>query len=224
MSIKEEFDKEREERLSGLLPGKLAVVEAIDGGGKDTVIDRLVEEEGFIKARLPVYDTPTGQLLRNWIDTGKEDVSEDVFQAVMVANYIEAFERDVLPALREGKNVAMSRFAWSMSAYSSQFDASPEFIYDLRKAVEHYLDEAGVLSEIFYLRIPVATSLERIAIRDAETDQKREDVFENKETLTAVHSSYENEVKAPGCEIDARGTKDEVYEMARNRIMDFINE
>lgn len=221
------MDRESLEKLESTLieklPGKLAVVEAIDGGGKDTVIDRLVEEQGFVKARLPVYDTPTGQLLREWIDNGKEGVSEDVFQAVMTANYIEAFERDVLPALREGKNVAMSRFTWSMSAYSDQFNASPKFVYELRKASEHYLDEAGVLSEVFYLRIPVSTSLERIAIRDSETDQKREDVFENEEVLKAVHSSYENEVKAPGCEIDGRGTKDEVYERASKRILEFIN-
>jgi dTMP kinase len=104
------------------IPGKLVVIEGIDGSGKDTQADLLVSQFGYEKTRLPFYDNDSGALLRKYIDSGKIGISEERFQAAMTLNYIEHYDTHIKPLLDMGKNVVMTRYVPSMYAYAKSFD------------------------------------------------------------------------------------------------------
>jgi len=170
--------------------GTLYELEGLDGCGKDTQADLLVDNRGLIKTRLPVYHNTTGKILRQWIDDGKKGISEELFQSMMIANYIEHFQDFVIPELEKGNDVVVTRGIPSMLAYSGYFGANMQYIYKLAEAFELLVKDLDYKSIL--IDIPVEESLRRINKRDAETDQKKEDVFENNDVLSHVHSAYDH--------------------------------
>lgn len=173
--------------------GRLVIIEGIDGSGKDTQADILVKEYGFLKTRLPEYDYDSWKLLRKYINNSKQWITEEVFQWVMMTNYIEHLQGFILPEILRGNNVVMTRFLPSMIAYWKAFDIDVSFLKDLSHCIFGiYARNIGVknIDEI-YLRIPVDIALDRIDSR-AKESKKKESLFENKQTLTKVSESYDS--------------------------------
>lgn len=171
-------------------PGKLVVLEGLDGSGKDTQADLLVERCGYIKTRLPMKSSETGKILYKHIENGKKKISEEYFQALMLANYIEHFDNVIKPALDQGKNIVMTRYTPSMVAYADSFGADIEYIDHLVNATEELIDRRYQVHKIL-LKIPLEVSMNRIDIRAKTTKQKREEVFENHKTLMHVADVYD---------------------------------
>jgi thymidylate kinase len=51
------------------------------------------------------------------IKTCKKDISEEVFQMTMAANYIETLQKEIIPRIDAGQDVVMTRFLPSTLAY-----------------------------------------------------------------------------------------------------------
>lgn len=171
---------------------KLVIIEWIDGSWKDTQADLLVANHWFIKARLPEYIYDTGLFLKRCIDNKKDGISEEVFQAVMMANYIEHLQKFILPTLNEWKNIVMTRYVPSMIWYWTAFEIDPRFLWYMTKSIYWmFTSEIGAvnISEI-YLQIQVDTGLKRIRKRLAHEWVKIQPVFENKEILDIVYDCY----------------------------------
>lgn len=172
-------------------PGKLVVIEGIDGSGKDTQADLLVEKYGYIKTRLPFYENQSGKILREMVDSQKTWVSEERFQAAMVLNYLEHFDTFMRPLLEQGKKIVMTRYMHSMHAYAMSFGINDTVLEGLTMALMGHINYRTDI-KIIYLDIPVWLSLSRIELRDKNSDQKQEKIFENQELLEKVASHYED--------------------------------
>jgi thymidylate kinase len=96
----------------------LVIIEWIDGSGKDTQADLLVERFWFKKFNLPWYDSDTGRLIKKNITEEKKNCSELTFQSIMLANYIELFEREIYPRIQRWEKIVLVRFTPSMEVYS----------------------------------------------------------------------------------------------------------
>lgn len=198
--------------------GQLVILEGLDACGKDTQADLLVERLGYIKTRLPEYSYESGKLLRKMIDDGKVGTSEETFQTLMLANYVEHFQKVILPLLESGKNVVMTRAWGSMLAYSRAFGGSRGYIEDIvRSFKSNILAGRHMYITELYIKIPVDVSMERIRRRDEQTDQKQEVVFENDSVLTAVkeamdEDNYEEDI------VSGTGSVEEVYKNILEKI------
>ncbi len=107
--------------------GHLLVVEGPDGVGKTTVCQALKSQllstgHDLLSQSFPGTDPGTlGELVyRVHHDEGSvraDDISVLAKQALHIAAHIDAIDRQIVPALREGKTVLLDRFWWSTWVY-----------------------------------------------------------------------------------------------------------
>lgn len=188
----------------------LVFLEGLDGCGKDTQADLLVQRLWYTKMRLPYYQNKTWRLLRECIDNWKKDISEEFFQSLMLANYVETYDDIIKPMLEEWRKIVCTRFTPSMIAYWRAFWASRVYLTSLQMALWDYMQRDNTTSLIL-LNISLQTSLERIAWRDKSSDQKRENIFENKKILKKVYQCYEENYSMFSDIVQADRDIEEVY-------------
>ncbi len=169
-------------------PGKLIVLEGLDGAGTTTQA-RLLGER--LRAQTPapaVYvtweptDGPVGLLIRR-ILTHQEVAQPRTLAALFVADRLEHLYRPegIAAQLRAGVWVVMDRYYLSSLAYQSLTLAGDEVAW-------LYQMHAPCLRPdvTFFLDVPVSACLERIRQgRGAQSD-----LFEKEELLTAVLERY----------------------------------
>lgn len=108
-------------------PGHLVVIEGPDGVGKSTVCRALAARllsDGHDLLHLSFPGTQPGSLgeliYRIHHDQGPvrvRDISALATQALHIAAHIDAIDRQIVPALQEGKVVLLDRFWWSAWVY-----------------------------------------------------------------------------------------------------------
>jgi dTMP kinase len=102
-------------------PGKFIVVEGLDGSGKSAQVDLIVEyfrKQGkeVVLTKEPTTDSEAGRKVKQALK--KEIYVEPLeLQGLYVQDRKEHLENKVIPALREGKVVVSSRYAFSTFAY-----------------------------------------------------------------------------------------------------------
>jgi dTMP kinase len=101
--------------------GKFIVVEGLDGSGKSAQVDLVInflKEEGkdVVVTREPTMESEAGRKIKQALK--KEIVVEPLeLQKLYVQDRKEHLENKVIPALKEGKFVVSSRYAFSTFAY-----------------------------------------------------------------------------------------------------------
>src|SRR5580704_2364215 len=110
-----------------LFPGRLFVIEGPDGVGKSTFSSALaghLSERGHDLLHLSFPGRNPGSLgelvYRVHHDEGSlriQDMSLLAKQALHVAAHIDAIDRQILPALKQGKTVLLDRYWWSAWVY-----------------------------------------------------------------------------------------------------------
>lgn len=204
-------------------PGKFIVIEGIDGSGKTTQVEKVVESLKAQGKDVVVTKEPTdgevGQLIRKML-SGKVEFTPVAFQYLFAADRVMHME-EVEELLKQGKFVVSDRYFWSAIAYGM---ADKEGM-DYENSKEVSLVAQGILSiyhqfllpdYTFYLEIPVDVSLSRLGAMD-----KEKEIYEKKENLEKIYAGYEWLVEKFGDEIMViEGTQD-VQDITEN-IVDCI--
>lgn len=159
--------------------GIFICIEGLDGSGKTTHAHRLVrnlQQKGFDA----VYTTEPsrgelGTFIRGTILEGKNRVPRVVEALLFAVDRVEHFDKDVKPALKEGKIVVSDRCVYSSLAYQGAAGLDLEWIEEINRFalppdLALYID---VLPEVVVKRIRRKKSvMERL-----ETQRRVQEVY-----------------------------------------------
>jgi dTMP kinase len=139
------------------LPGKLFIVEGIDGSGKSTQLDLLRKwliGEGYCVA---FSEWNSSQIVRSTTRRGKKKqlLSPTTFSLIHAADFADRMERQMLPALKSGAIVLADRYAYTAFARDVARGVHPEWVRgNYAFAVEPTV--------AFYFRVSLEESIRRI--------------------------------------------------------------
>jgi dTMP kinase len=140
-------------------PGKLFVVEGIDGSGKSTQLDLLYKwllSENFLVAFSEWNSSP---IVRRITRRGKERqlLTPLSFSMIHAADFMDRLERQIIPALEAGAIVLADRYVYTAFARDVARGCAPQWVHDVY---------AGALQPTlaFYFRVPLEESLRRILV------------------------------------------------------------
>lgn len=139
------------------LPGKLIVVEGIDGSGKSTQLDMLRKwliSQGYFVA---FSEWNSSSIVRRMTRRGKKKMllTPTSFSLVHAADFMDRMERQMLPALKAGAIVLADRYVYTAYGRDVARGVHPEWIREVYSfAIQPTL--------AFYFRVPLKESLKRI--------------------------------------------------------------
>jgi len=139
------------------LPGKLFIVEGIDGSGKSTQLDLLRKwliGEGYLVAFSEWNSSP---LLKSTNRLGKKELmlTPTSFSLIHAADLADRLERQVLPALKAGAIVLADRYIYTAFGRDVARGVSPDWV----RKIYAFAVRPTVA---FYFRVPLEESLRRI--------------------------------------------------------------
>jgi len=139
------------------LPGKLFIVEGIDGSGKSTQLDMLRKwliGQGYCVAFSEWNSSP---IVRNTTKRGKKRqlLTPTSFCLIHAADFADRMERQMLPALKAGAIVLADRYIYTAFARDVARGVQPEWV----RQVYGFAIQPTVA---FYFRVPLKESLKRI--------------------------------------------------------------
>ena len=139
------------------LPGKLFIVEGIDGSGKSTQLDLLRKwliGQGYCVAFSEWNSSP---LVKATTKKGKKKqmLTPASFSLIHAADMADRLERQILPALKAGAIVLADRYIYTAFGRDVARGVSPEWV----RKVYSFAVEPTVA---FYFRVPLEESLQRI--------------------------------------------------------------
>jgi dTMP kinase len=139
------------------LPGKMFIVEGIDGSGKSTQLDILHKwllGEGYVVVFTEWNSSP---VVRATTKKGKKDrlLTPMSFSLIHAADLADRMERQIIPALKAGAIVLADRYIYTAFARDAARGLDRAWIRKLYNfAVRPTVS--------FYFRVPLDESLERI--------------------------------------------------------------
>ena len=153
--VSETFLKESKYQI----PGKLIIVEGIDGSGKSTQL-RLLEKWLRSQGRL-VFTTEwnSSDLVKEITSKGKKKglLTPTTFSLLHATDFTDRYERNIFPLLRAGYIVLSDRFAYTAYARDTVRGCNPEWV---RKIYSY-----AVRPQIsFYFRVPIDVAMSRILV------------------------------------------------------------
>lgn len=139
------------------LPGKLFIVEGIDGSGKSTQLDLLRKWLIGLGYCVAFSEWNSSPVVKTTTKKGKKKqiLTPTSFSLIHAADLADRLERQILPALRAGAIVLADRYVYTAFGRDVARGVSPEWVRKLYAfAVEPTL--------AFYFRVPLDESLKRI--------------------------------------------------------------
>ncbi len=141
----------------GTLPGKLFVVEGIDGSGKSTQLDLLnkrISSQGYCAYFSAWNSSP---LVRETTRLGKNErlLSPSSFSLIHAADFADRLERTILPPLRAGAVVLADRYIYTAFARDAARGMDREYV----RRMYRFAPQPTVA---FYFDVPLDTALNRI--------------------------------------------------------------
>lgn len=141
----------------GNLPGKLFVVEGIDGSGKSTQLDLLrkwLVAQGYCVAFSEWNSSP---LVREITKLGKAQrlLSPLTFSMIHAADFADRLERAILPPLRAGAVVLADRYIYTAFARDVARGIAPDYV----RRIYRFAPKPTVA---FYFKVPLDEALDRI--------------------------------------------------------------
>src|SRR5262244_4491760 len=139
------------------LPGRLFIVEGIDGSGKSTqlmLLKKWLESEGYV-----VYfsEWNSSPLVQDVTKRGKKKkmLTAMTFSLIHATDFADRTEHHIIPPLKAGAVVLADRYIYTAFARDVVRGVSPRWVRDLyRFAVKPTI--------AFYFRVPLEISLRRI--------------------------------------------------------------
>lgn len=141
------------------LPGRLFVVEGIDGSGKSTQLDLLYKwlvSEGYLVVFTEWNSSP---LVRRTTQRGKRDrlLTPLTFSLIHAADLADRMERQVIPALKAGAIVLADRYIYTAFARDGARGLPAPWV----RRVYSFAVRPTVA---FYFKVPLDEALRRILI------------------------------------------------------------
>ena len=201
-------------------------VEGIDGSGKTTQVEKLTayfKKQGktVAQTREPRKEGLVGDIIQKVL-TGQVKMSLVALQYLFSTDRVLHHEEVIIPALKQGKVVISDRCFWSAIVYgildrdAGKYDfKSADFLLMAHCVLSMY-HQFIIPNYTFYLKVPLSTSVVRIAKKD---DVK--EIYEDHEKLKKVIEGYDwlskkfkNEITV----IDGEGMIEEVTTAIVNKI------
>jgi len=139
------------------LPGKLIIVEGIDGSGKSTQLDLIRKwllGEGYLVAFSEWNSSPiVGGVTRR--GKKKKLLTPLSFSLIHAADFSDRMERQMLPALKAGAIVLADRYMYTAFARDAARGVDPEYV----RRVYSFAVKPTIA---FYFRVTLEESLNRI--------------------------------------------------------------
>ena len=139
------------------VPGKLVVVEGIDGSGKSTQIHLL--EKWLRFQGLPVFMTAwnSSETVKEITSKGKKKgrLTSTTFSLLHATDFADRYERNIFPLMRAGYIVLADRYVYTAYARDTVRGCSYRW-------VSKVYDFAVKPDLTFYFRVPIDTAVERI--------------------------------------------------------------
>jgi len=167
--------------------GVLVAIEGIDGCGKSTQAQLLVERLAaagldVVRTREPT-DGPHGRRLRASASHGRLAAREEL--DAFVADRREHVRDAIGPALAACKVVILDRYYFSTAAYQGARGLDPDEI------VRDNESFCPVPDLLVLLDVPVEECVRRISERDETADRRGADLFENTDELRRVQAIFD---------------------------------
>jgi dTMP kinase len=142
-----------------MLPGRLFVVEGIDGSGKSTQLDLLYKwlvSEGHLVVFTEWNSSP---LVRRTTSRGKRDqlLTPLTFSLIHAADLADRMERQIIPALKAGAVVLADRYIYTAFARDGARGIQAEWV----RKVYGFAVRPTVA---FYFKVPLDEALRRILV------------------------------------------------------------
>jgi dTMP kinase len=139
------------------LPGRLFIVEGIDGSGKSTQLDMLRKwliGQGYLVAFSEWNSSP---IVRRMTRRGKKKqlLTPTTFSLIHAADFADRMERQMLPALKAGAIVLADRYIYTAFGRDVARGVHPEWVREIYSF-------AIVPTIAFYFRVSLEESLRRI--------------------------------------------------------------
>ncbi len=140
-------------------PGKLIVVEGIDGSGKSTQLDLLhkwLVSENYLVAFSEWNSSPLVQRITRR-GKKKKILTPLTFSLIHAADFMDRLERYIIPALEAGAIVLADRYVYTAFARDAARGVRREWVRDVYSmAIQPTLP--------IYFRVPLEESLKRILV------------------------------------------------------------
>jgi dTMP kinase len=139
------------------LPGKLFIVEGIDGSGKSTQLDLLhkwIQSQGYYAYLSEWNSSP---IVRQTTRFGKDKrlLSPMTFSLIHAADFADRLQNTILPPLRAGAIVLTDRYIYTAFARDAARGLDPEYV----RRVYRFAPKPAAA---FYFRVPFDEALRRI--------------------------------------------------------------
>jgi dTMP kinase len=141
------------------IPGKLIVVEGIDGSGKSTQIRLLEKWLGFNQFKVFRTEWNSSELVKEITSKGKkkERLTPTTFSLLHATDFADRYERNILPLLRAGYFVLADRYAYTAFARDVTRGCSPTWV----RKVYNFALKPDI---VFYFRVPIDIAIDRILV------------------------------------------------------------
>ena len=158
---------------------RFIVIEGLDGAGTTTQCDRLTAHLANPLRTFQPSDLPIGRMIRQTLNRNADAPNRTILPWMFAADRADHLERQIRPALADGRDVVCDRYVPSSLAY---------------QALEIPMDEVWQLNASFeaphltvFIDVPVEVAVDRISGRGQATE-----VYEKAELLKRIHANYEH--------------------------------
>lgn len=188
--------------------GKFIVVEGLDGSGKTTLIENIVNSlNGIVPIKSLIDILPRGKCIRECIGN-KEHYGNDLSIALLYLSETTRVKDIIEEYLKNGVDIIVDRWFYSTMAYTNN-----KYI-DIIDNVSKYLPNIDMT---IYVDVDLDTIVKRLS------NKLGEDVFTNKDKLVNVGNCYK-ELKMSNQIIFNNNFEDDSYEINYNNLIEKIKE
>ncbi len=208
-------------------PGKLIIVEGIDGSGKSTQLSLLSQWLRSKDLAVSFSEWNSSEIVRGTTRRGKKKqmFTPTTFSLIHATDFADRMERYIIPMLKAGAIVCADRYAYTAFARDVARGVSRNWVHNLYKfAIQPNL--------AFYFKVPLNVALERIlggraALKyyEAGMDIKlSRDVEESFRIFQArILEEYDGMSEEMGFHVvDAAGRIQEQQQLMRKTVMESI--